>query len=434
MATTDRRITWLLVVAGLVAFALSVAWSGRAHAEDPGNIQTAEVYENIYEADDALVVVYVKIPTWSTQRGILRLMDGATVLQEREINAADGLYQVSGFIFEAGYSFTWGEALTLTLDGNPTDSWTGYPSQASVTFTSGYWNTSSGLVDGRNQLNAYLVARLRAIETDDSTLLVGDLITQGGSGWVTTTIGQVMILRAVPGLFAPLPSLFLARAEIVDFTGAAPGSSLQGTIDAEAAGLDYAPGPALRQLGADFGLGDVLAITAGLGLFVVGFVYGLRQGMPGLVAVNAAFPLVIFSMRASLIPLAYPMLAIFLTWMVGLWRWLRPSKETMVLFATALYVVGTILGAIMDASTGSGALDLLNNLFHLSIFNQQDPSIFGYIVALPVSTVQFLQGVFKVAFWDFAFWNDLGIVKWILWLPFFGSFAFMVLSTLLNRR
>jgi len=118
------------------------------------------------------------------------------------------------------------------------------------------------------------------------------------------------------------------------------------------------------------------------------------------------------------VPLTYPFLGVFVLWFVGAFRHLKPNGETLVAFGVLVYVIGILLGAIYEATaTSSGVNGVLNNFFDMSVFTQRDAGIIGFVFASIHAGWNMLVGILQTLYWDFAFWNDAGIIKWIFWLP-----------------
>jgi hypothetical protein len=427
------RITLVIIYLAALAILAMGFFPAFASATDPTvDVVSADAYRNIYDTGDTVIVAYYQLADWTSDYGLARLFNGTTKLQERDIYYSDGEYALTAFLFTPGdASISWGSSLMVSIEGNPS-SFT-EPPVGSYNMTGSNWHASASTTQGRSQLNSKLVNRLNLIETDSPTIADDDLIHRGASGWIATQDGASMLLTALPGLYTPLPKIFPSMQEQMAFLQETQGKALEDAFETEAQSGSLKP--ALQKIGNAFGLGNWFVVGLGLSLYVAGVIVCIKQGVPALAATGTASPLLLVSMRGALIPMAWPALAIFLMWFVGLWRMIRPTRETLVTFGTAMYVIGIILGAIMDmTNVSSGAVGVLNNLFQLNIFNQEDPSILGYIIALPVSGLQFLHGLFNIAFWNFGFWNDLGIIKWIIWLPFFGGFVYNILSTIWSRR
>lgn len=423
----------LLAFGILLAVIASLTLAFHADATDPTvSVVSADAYKNIYETGDIVIVVYYRLADWTSDYGLARLFDGSTKLQERDIFFSDGSDAVTAFLFTPGdASIAWGGSLTVSIEGNPS-TFTEAP-VGTYNMTGSNWHASTSTTQGRSQLSNRLVNRLRLIETDSAVIADGDLIQRSASGWIATQDGASMLLTALPQLYTPIPKIFPSLQEAMAFLQETTGNAMGNAFETEAQSGSLKP--SLQKIGNAFGLGNWFVVALGLGLYVAGVIVCVRQGVPALAATGTAFPLLLVSMRGALIPMAWPALTIFLMWFVGLWRFLRPTRETLVTFGTAMYVIGIILGAVMDMTNiSSGAVGVLNNLFQLNIFNQEDPSILGYIIALPVSGLQFLHGLFNIAFWNFGFWNDLGLIKWIIWLPFFGGFVYNIMSTIWSRR
>ena len=485
-------------------------------------VNEAHCYENIYETDDAVCVVYYTLGGgWATELGVAQVIedDGSTLLQERSFNGSDGLYYLTGFIWETGYDLDtgagdngWGDALTIRLMGNPTQF--ASPPTVNRVLNAADWHTSADTDNGRNQLKTRLTSLLNQIEADDSTIADGDLVVQNASGWQATSVGATVVLTALPILYEPVPGLFSSQTQTVAFdvrangtltngTGTATGSPITlqrgdntvtvtvagdfvvslptgnagtarsgttgvvtdspvtlpagnttitvpggGTGDiiiyttaALQAGIDAATDsdtikPNLIELGEAFGFGNFFAVLGGLAAVVSMFVLARKQEIPSMAALGLAVPMSLFAARAGILPLGWVALAAFIAWFVGLWRAVRPSGEMLVYFVAFMYLIGVFFGAIMEgANVGSGALDVLGSQFSVNVFSQADTgsNFLGTIFSTVNTGIGVLVGLIRMAFWDFTFWNDLGVIKWLMWFPVAFAFYYKLYTAIFGR-
>lgn len=482
-------------------------------------------YENIYETDDAVCVVYYTLGGgWATELGVAQVIedDGSTLLQERSFNGSDGLYYLTGFIWDAGYDLDtgagdngWGDALTIRLQGNPTQFAT--PPIANSVLMAADWHTSTDTTNGRSQLKTRLTSLLNQIEADDSTVSDGDLVTQNASGWQATSVGATVVLTALPTLYEPIPELFSSQTQTVEFdvrtngtltngTGTATGSPItlvrgdntvavtvagnfivnlptgnagraqsgtgagSGTVTgspvtlaagnttitvpvggtgniiisttaALQAGFDAATDsdiikPNLVELGEAFGFGNFFAVLAGLAAVVSMFIIARKNEVPSMAALGLAVPMSLFAARAGILPLGWVALAAFIAWFVGMWRAVRPSGEMLIYFVAMMYLVGVFFGAIMEgANVGTGVLDVLGSQFQVNVFSQSNTgsNLLGAIFSTVNTGIGVLVGLVRMAFWDFTFWNDMGVIKWLMWFPIAFAFYYKLYTAIFGR-
>ena len=410
-------------------------------------VSEVHVYENIFEADDAVLVIYYQLGTWTTELGVARLIedDGTTIVSDgvRSFEGELGDYYLTGFIFDATYDFDtgdgangWGDALTVRLSGNPTQFPTVPTDDCVLTvdcvIQGGDWHTSTSTTEGRSQLQDRLVSLLNQIETADPAIANNDLVISTSTGWRATDAGATVVLTALPGLYSPLPTLFATQSSTATFDQTTPGTGLQDDIDTATNSDSFKP--AAQGLGSAFGFGNAFASMLGLAAVVAVFVLARKQEVPAMASLGLAVPMALFAARAGIMPLGWIALAAFMAWFVGLWRSLRPSGEVMVMFVAFMYLLGIIMGAMIDGSNiGSGSLDVINSMFNLRIFSQQDSSILGTIFSVVSIPFELALGLVRMAFWNFAFWNDLGMIKWLVWFPTAFAFYFKLYTAIFGR-
>ena len=190
------------------------------------------------------------------------------------------------------------------------------------------------------------------------------------------------------------------------------------------------------ELGEAFGFGNFFAVLGGLAAVVSMFVLARKQEIPSMAALGLAVPMSLFAARAGILPLGWVALAAFIAWFVGLWRAVRPSGEMLVYFVAFMYLIGVFFGAIMEgANVGSGALDVLGSQFSVNVFSQADTgsNFLGTIFSTVNTGIGVLVGLIRMAFWDFTFWNDLGVIKWLMWFPVAFAFYYKLYTAIFGR-
>ena len=187
-------------------------------------INTWEVFENVFEADDMLFVVsydvdYTIEPTEDASDAFnfqVLDTDGSTLLASRPLSYYQ--YDLTSIYLDAAQAatLTWESAYSLRILGNPAlfGSLVEGTNMVTKVLAPSDWNTTTTLGDTEELLYIHFVAIATALETDRTATFLVD--TAGGQ--VLNTAGRIIFLTAVPAVDSVVPDLFQQAGGFFDTT------------------------------------------------------------------------------------------------------------------------------------------------------------------------------------------------------------------------
>jgi hypothetical protein len=203
-----------------LAIALSLSWIASPalaiRAPDAGfSIISVDAYQNLGESGDTYVIVKVNIPYATpptdpaSQTFIGRIRDslgteiGATALPSYSTNGYG--YNTFAIHFPSPSALTWGDNITVSLEGSPTLSWT--PSTPNTSTTSVNWHTSASQALSRTMLATYILAWATQLQGYWGAPYT--LVTTSPAGQaLSATYGTTYFLMVTPNLYSLCPNVF----------------------------------------------------------------------------------------------------------------------------------------------------------------------------------------------------------------------------------
>lgn len=299
-------VATLLIVAPVMAIALP---------DSPPTVSDINVYRNVLETGDRLLVAYFNIPYAVTPADpasktfVWQLVDNVTVLGSASgysyVDSGYG-YQAMSMYFAAADNWTWDPATpyTLRLQGTPSF-FAGTIPVYNYTVSSASYSTLTATADVKLALALDVI--LICEDLDAAWGLTDSLLYEDDAGTVLSSFGQAYWRGTIPAIQSMAPTLFPLAIRTIpnedrtftDNYSTALAGQYAGTWVATA----RAAGTAL--FGTTFNLLDLIIVLASVIALVVANIYLTNDAWNGLV--DAALLLLIFT-RLSMFEMGYLML------------------------------------------------------------------------------------------------------------------------------
>ena len=231
-----KRIRTIILILFLAVFIISgtPVYADTADPDSTPTIQSFNVYRNVLETGDWLLVIYVNIPystlpsTPVTSTFIWRMIDidGVTELGDTVGYAYndDGYgYNVYSMYWTAAEvianGMVWNTAYTVKLSGNPAVFDT--PPTYNYTIAAGDYSTLTITTDVQVELGARILAIAADLDNKWGVPVVPSLLTQAEAGTVLSLTGEAFFRGAIFGIQALAPTIFsviIRNLNIIDRT------------------------------------------------------------------------------------------------------------------------------------------------------------------------------------------------------------------------
>jgi hypothetical protein len=229
-AMTCMILLVVIVTVGFSAFGASPCYATALPDSTP-TIEDVNVYRNLLETGDWLILIYHNIPyatppsepVWQTFIWRLYATDNVTeigAVLPYAFNDNGYGYNLSSMYFTAAEvtaaNMTWGSALNLRLSGNPVAFTT--PPQYNFNLVSGDYSTLTVTADVQSELAARILAIADDLNVKWSLATAYSLIQEGETGTALSMYGEAFFRGAIYGLQGLCPSVFAYVVSDMDLT------------------------------------------------------------------------------------------------------------------------------------------------------------------------------------------------------------------------